>query len=61
MAYFLSYTRFSIGSESPDSNVCNRDRDLSLACRSVPKMGTVAIWERDLNWDLNPCSGKSSA
>ena len=48
---------FCIGSNSDsdphDSYVCNWDRDLSLEWRSVPKMGTVAIWERDANLNLS--------
>ena len=49
---------FSIGSDldsttSLDGNVCNRDGDLSLGQRSILKMGTVPIWERDLNLNLS--------
>ena len=47
--------------QSPDSNVWNRDGDLSLGWRSIPKMGTVTIWEtlyRDL--DPNPNQWKKS-
>ena len=54
MAYFHCRTpcfRFRLW--SPDWNVCNRDRDLSLGQGSVPKMGTVPIWQRDLNLNLS--------
>ena len=33
---------------------CHRDGDLSWGWRSVPKMGPVTIWERDLNPNQSP-------
>ena len=69
MAYFHTWTRihtrtwipvlcrffhwFRIRLRSPDWNICNRDTDLSLEQRSIPKMGTVPIWERDPNLNLS--------
>ena len=41
---------------SPDWNVCNWDRNLSLGWWSFPKMGTVTIWERDPNPSPSPCN-----
>ena len=38
----------------PNWNVYNWDRNLSFGQRSVPKKGTLTIWERDPNPNLSP-------
>ena len=66
MAYFHSQTRiwipvlcrdFSIGSDSDYDPLIEMyvtgTRDLSLGQRFIPEMGTVPIWERDLNLNLS--------